>query len=227
RARTSASLVSGTRWAASSSSTSSSASTARSGPSSPIGSTCATGTSRSGSRTPTRPMTGSRGADSPFTTSPPPRRGFGSSSSTTPTATWWSSSAPRGHRGSRGWSAGRSRRGSSRTRAPSGEVALLGLELLPGDLPARVALAQDVERGVGAIAPRVARQAHEPAEAYREPGDHEPPEHEHQQHHDQAPDAPHAPHSPHRMGGPPVPVPVLRLRERRRRRADQRRDRPP
>src|SRR2546426_8823079 len=70
----------------------------------------------------------------------------------------------------------------------------LGFELLSADAPSRVALAEDLHRGVG---PRRPPLRHEPADADDEPSDHHPPEQQYEEHHDDTPGAPDPPHRVH------------------------------
>src|SRR5439155_17805707 len=79
----------------------------------------------------------------------------------------------------------------SATVSRRAEVPPLGLELLAADVATRVALAEDLHRGV---ASRRSALHHEPANADHEPRDHHPPEQQHEEHHHDAPSTPHPPH---------------------------------
>src|SRR5262249_9054861 len=78
------------------------------------------------------------------------------------------------------------------------EVPLLRLELLLADLAPGIALAQDVQGGVGARALGLREQ---PAQAEDERDEDGDPEGRDQQHDAEAPDTPHAPHG--------VPAPLV------------------
>src|SRR3989304_1504236 len=82
------------------------------------------------------------------------------------------------------------------------EVLALGLELLAVDLTPRVALAQDLERGVPGFRPSL---TDEPADPEDEGDDPRAPEEEPEAHHPQPPAPPPPPHRVHPPGaGGPV-----------------------
>src|SRR3990172_9960688 len=93
--------------------------------------------------------------------------------------------------------------GSSRSPPSLTQVPLPRLELLLGDLAARVALAEDVH---GRVPLRLSPLAHQPADAQHDPHDDDAPEEQHHRHHR---DAPRAPDAPHRVHARPPPVTPL------------------